>query len=205
MNPFFEPLNRRRHYTNSPRTWIPGELVTASMMNGLRDLFLEIEAGTAKFTVAQFLGKTTSDLTSLESTTDHGKIAFDKTLDKMMFSINGGDYAPFATYPEGVFDLTDGSTPALDASKAKVFRLSAGGDRTIGIPTNPLPGQPMIIRHLASGAARTLALNTGTGGFRFGTDITGLTQTASGKVDYIGTVYDATANKHDVVAYAKGY
>jgi hypothetical protein len=101
--------------------------------------------------------------------------------------------------------LTDGATPALDASLGTIFRLSAGGDRTIAVPTNPTSGQKIVIQHYASGGARTLALNSGTGGFRFGTDITALTATASGKTDYIGAIYNATDNKWDVVAVSKGY
>lgn len=101
--------------------------------------------------------------------------------------------------------LTDGATPALDASLGCTFRLAAAGDRTIAVPTNPTPSQKIVIEHFASGGARTLALNSGAGGFRFGTDITALTQTASGKTDYIGAIYNDTDTKWDVVAYVKGY
>lgn len=101
--------------------------------------------------------------------------------------------------------LTDGATPALDASLGTVFRLAAGGDRTIGVPTNPTAGQKIVIQHYASGAARTLALNSGAGGFRFGSDITALSQTASGKTDYIGAIYNDTDSKWDVVAFTKGF
>jgi hypothetical protein len=45
---FYEPLTRHRHYTTAPRTWTPGEVVNASMMNSIRALFVEIEAGTAR-------------------------------------------------------------------------------------------------------------------------------------------------------------
>lgn len=45
MNAWAEPLTRRRRYTTAPRTWVPGELVTAGMMNSIRDCFLDIEAG----------------------------------------------------------------------------------------------------------------------------------------------------------------
>lgn len=107
--------------------------------------------------------------------------------------------------PPTVVALADGATPALDASLGNVFTLSAAGNRTIAIPSNPTAGQKIIIRHLASGAARTLALNTGAGGFRFGTDIAALTQTDSGKIDYIGAIYNSTDSKWDVVAYSKGY
>ncbi len=101
--------------------------------------------------------------------------------------------------------LSDGATPALDASLGTVFFLSAGGDRTIAVPTNPVSGQKIVIRHLASGGARTLALNSGAGGFRFGSDIAALTQTASGKIDYIGCIYNLADTKWDVVAVIKGF
>ena len=105
----------------------------------------------------------------------------------------------------GVVTLTDGATPALDAALGSTFRLSAGGDRTIAVPSNPTNGQKIIIQHYANGGARTLALNTGAGGFRFGTDITGLTATTSGKTDYIGAIYNGTDSKWDVIAYTKGF
>lgn len=103
------------------------------------------------------------------------------------------------------FTLTDGATVALDASQGGSFRLSAGGNRTISAPTNPKQGQVIIIQHFASGGARTLSLNTGSGGFRFGTDITGLTATTSGKTDYISARYNLTDDKWDVIGYVKGY
>lgn len=101
--------------------------------------------------------------------------------------------------------LSDGATPALDASLGSVFRLSAAGDRTIAIPTNAVAGKKIIIEHYASGGARTLALNTGAGGFRFGSDIAALTQTASGKTDYIGAIYNGTDSFWDIVAYVKSF
>lgn len=101
--------------------------------------------------------------------------------------------------------LTDGATPALDASLGQTFRLSAAGNRTIAVPTNPTDGQVIEIEHLASGGARTLALNTGTGGFKFGTDITALTATSSGLVDIIQCRYNTTANKWWVTGYVKGF
>lgn len=104
-----------------------------------------------------------------------------------------------------VSTLTDGATPALDASLGDVYVLVAEGDRTIAVPSNATSGQKIIIRHNASGGARTLALNTGAGGFRFGSDITALSQTASGKTDYIGCIYNSTDSFWDVVSYVKGF
>lgn len=105
----------------------------------------------------------------------------------------------------GVVALVDGSTPALDASLGNTFTLSTTTTPTIAVPSNPVSGQKIVIQFLASGGARTLALNTGAGGFRFGTDITALTSTTSGKTDYIGCIYNAGASFWDVVAYVKGF
>lgn len=110
-----------------------------------------------------------------------------------------------ASFSPAVTTLTDGATPALDASTGNVFKLTAAGNRTIAIPTNATTGQKIVIAHTASAADRTLALNTGASGFRFGTDITALTATTSGKTDYIGCIWNSTDSKWDVVAYVKGY
>ena len=102
--------------------------------------------------------------------------------------------------------LDDVASVALDASAGKTFRLIATGNRTIAIPTNPTTGRGIVIAHTASGAARTLSLTTGsTGAFKFGSDITALTETASGTTDYIGCIYDSTNSRWNVISYAKGY
>jgi hypothetical protein len=110
-----------------------------------------------------------------------------------------------SVFASAVVTLTDGATVALDASLGEYFRLSASGDRTLAAPTNPKDGQGITIEHLASGAARTLALNVGTGGFLLGTTITALTQTELGKRDFIRAIYNSTLNKWLVVGYSKGF
>lgn len=106
----------------------------------------------------------------------------------------------------GVSVLSDAVTVTLDASTpATLFTLAAAGDRTLAVPTNPTAGRRIIIRHLASGGARTLTLTTSAGGFHFGTDVTGLTQTASGKYDYIGAAWNEASSLWDVLGYVKGY
>lgn len=126
------------------------------------------------------------------------KTAVDAKFDKA-----GGTFS--AAIADKVSALSDGATPALDASLGNIFTLSAAGNRTIAVPSNPATGQKIIIRHYASGGARTLALNTGAGGFRFGSDIAALTETVSGKTDYIGCVWNDAASFWDVVAYIKGF
>ncbi len=105
-----------------------------------------------------------------------------------------------------VVSLADGAGSVIDAATGNIFTQVATADRTLGTPTNPTNGQKIIIRFTASGAARTLTLPVaGNGDFNFGSDITALTLTASGKVDIIGCIYDSTAQRWHIVAYAKGY
>ena len=103
--------------------------------------------------------------------------------------------------------LTDAANVTLDALAGDVFYLSAGGNRTLLAPTNPVDGRAIIIRHYANGGARTLTLTTGSAGaFRFGTDVTtALSVTDSGAMDYIGCIYNGVDARWDVVAYSKGY
>jgi len=120
--------------------------------------------------------------------------------------VNGNQVNPKVALCENPFTLTDGASVALDASKGNVFDLVAAGNRTISAPTNATDGQKIVIRHNASGGARTLSLTTGSAGaFRFGTDITALTATTSGLTDYIGAIYNGAASRWDVVSYVKGY
>lgn len=100
--------------------------------------------------------------------------------------------------------VSDGAGAVIDASLGNYFTWSASADRTAGTTTNPTTGQKMIIAFTASGGARTLTLPTATtGDFIFGSDITALSQTASGKTDLIGCIYNGT--RWQVVAYTKGF
>lgn len=105
--------------------------------------------------------------------------------------------------------LTDAANVTLDSTLGNTFKLTAAGNRQIDAPTNkPASGfvQKIVIAHEASGADRTLTLQTGVaGGFRFGTSITALTATTNGLVDYIGCIYNDADDRWDVVSYVKGF
>jgi len=103
--------------------------------------------------------------------------------------------------------LTDGATVNLDASVGRVFKLSAGGNRTLAAPTGAqFDGQEIVIAHTASGGSRTLTLTTGSSGaFAFGTTITALSATTSGATDYITCIYNSTAARWHVTQYVKGF
>lgn len=135
--------------------------------------------------------------------TTNNRVGVNNSAPAQALTVNGTTQSTRVT--TSVVTLTDGATVALDASAGSVFKLSAGGNRTILAPTNAVDGQKIVIKHFASGSAWTLSLTTGAGGFAFGDDITGLTATTSGKSDYIGCIYDATASRWYVVGCVKGY
>lgn len=106
-----------------------------------------------------------------------------------------------------IVTLTDAATIATDVSLSNHFRVTLAGNRTLGVPTNPYDGQKITweIIQDATGS-RTLTLASGTGGFAFGTDITGITlTTTASKRDFLGAIYNATAQRWYVVAFTKGF
>lgn len=105
-----------------------------------------------------------------------------------------------------VVTLVDGANVSLDPSQGDIFTLTATGNRTILAPASCVSGKRITIRHTASGGARTLTLTTGSAGaFRFGTDISALSATDSGKTDYISAICNGADNRFDVIAVTKGY
>lgn len=104
--------------------------------------------------------------------------------------------------------LTDASTIATDASLGVYFRVTLGGNRTLGIPTNPADGQTILYEFVQDGTgSRTLTLTTsGTGCFAFGTDIASITlTTTASKRDFMICKYNSTLAKWVVLGFVKGY
>lgn len=104
-------------------------------------------------------------------------------------------------------NLTDAATIATNAALGNHFRVTLAGNRTLGAPTNPTDGQKVIWEITQDGTgSRTLALASGAGGFAFGTDITSITlTTTASKKDFLGAIYNSTANRWYVVAFTKGF
>lgn len=100
--------------------------------------------------------------------------------------------------------LTDAPTIATDASLGNLFRVTLGGNRTLGNPTNPIDGQKVIWELIQDATgSRTIALGSN---FTLGTDITSTTlTTTANKRDFLGAVYNATTGKWYVIAFTKGY
>jgi hypothetical protein len=100
--------------------------------------------------------------------------------------------------------LTDAATIATNASLGNYFRVTLGGNRTLGNPTNPTDGQKIMWELIQDGTGtRTITLDTA---FALGTDITAVTlTTTASKRDFLGAVYNSTSSKWYVIAFTKGY
>jgi len=122
-----------------------------------------------------------------------------------------GVITPPYVYTYEIISLVEADPVTVDCDAShmdgtKWFQLAANANRVIAQTTNAKAGMRMIIAHLAVGADRTLSLTPGAGGgFRFGSDITGLTPTVNGKTDFIGSIYNSASGVWEVVAYMKGY
>lgn len=192
--------------TTKPNTFSSGQVISSSLINANYDaIYNDYNGSITNVNCSATMGLVDTKLAQITTAAKVSGAAI-----TLLTSVpSGAGILPTANLPvlntNTVSVLTDGATPALDASLGNTFTLSAAGDRTIAVPTNAVNGQKIVIRHLASGGARTLALNSGAGGFSFGTDVTALTQTVSGKYDYIGAIYNSTSSLWNVVAYSKGY
>lgn len=99
--------------------------------------------------------------------------------------------------------LTGTGTVTPDASTAGAFTMIVSGNVTLNGPSNPTNLQKVIFRIL-NDASHTVTLATGSGNFRFGTDIPSYTNSVS-LTDYIGAIYNSTAVRWDVVSVNQGF
>lgn len=100
--------------------------------------------------------------------------------------------------------LTDAATVATDASLGDHFRVTLGGNRTLGNPTNAVDGQRLLWEIIQDGTgSRTITLDTK---FALGTDLTAVTlTTTASKRDFLGAFYNSATDKFYVTAFVKGY
>lgn len=97
-------------------------------------------------------------------------------------------------FVDSIVGLTDAATVATDAAAGKTFTVTLGGNRTLGVPTNPADGMTRTwrFRQDATGT-RTITLASGTGGFVLGSQIANTTlNTAANKVGYMTAIYDSS-------------
>lgn len=113
-------------------------------------------------------------------------------------------YVDARAFPLASVALTDATTIATDASLGNYFRVTLGGNRTLGNPTNMVDGQKCIWELIQDGTgSRTITLGSA---FALGTDISAVTlTTTASKRDFLGAIYNSTATKWYVIAFVKGY
>lgn len=140
-------------------------------------------------------------LSNVDNTSDAGKpisTATQTALDGKSPSTHNHVTGP------AVVTLTDASTIATDASLASHFRVTLGGDRTLGNPTNPTDGQ-RVIWEIIQDSTGNRALTLGSK-FALGSDIDAFEVSVdANERDFMGAIYNSTADKWYVVALIRGY
>jgi hypothetical protein len=172
----------------------------ATLDSGTKVPIAQIPTGTTSTTVS--LGDHNHALSSLTGVSLTSPVA------QQILGYNGTNWVNAKRIALPPVTLTDAATIATDASLGNHFRVTLGGNRTLGAPTNPVDGQKAIWEVIQDATgSRTLTLTTGSNGaFAYGTDITGITlTTTASKRDFIGAVYNSTAQRWYVIAYMKGY
>jgi hypothetical protein len=99
-----------------------------------------------------------------------------------------------SAWAPAVVALTDAATIAVNAALGNVFRVTLGGNRTLGAPTNPVDGQEVNFEITQDGTgSRTLAYASA---YEFSTTIASPTlSTAAGDVDMLSFRYSAVNSK----------
>lgn len=103
-----------------------------------------------------------------------------------------------------VVNLTDAATIVVDASSGNDFRVTIAGNRTMGIPANPVNGQQIIFQVTqGSGGPFTLTWDSGYE-FSSGLPQPGLSTTA-GQTDLLGFIYNAAKDIWLLAAFVNGF
>jgi hypothetical protein len=111
-------------------------------------------------------------------------------------SMAAGSPAEAATVVESsaiapdVVALSDGATISVDASLGNDFRLTLGGNHTMGKPSNPANGQ-QIVFHITQGAGGGFALSWDTAAYEFPAVPQPNPSTIAGQTDLFCFVYSA--------------
>jgi len=100
--------------------------------------------------------------------------------------------------------LTDAATIATDAALGNNFRVTLGGNRTLGSPTNPNNGQRITWEFIQDATgSRTLTLVST---FGLGTDVPAVVlSTTAGRRDYLTAIYNSTVPRWSVIDFKRGY
>lgn len=103
-----------------------------------------------------------------------------------------------------VVTLTDAATISVNASQGNIFRVTLGGNRTLGNPTSATDGQILQFEIKQDGTGgRTISFDTK---YRFSADLTQPTlSTGANKLDRLLFIYRSGDDKFDCLAVNKGF
>jgi len=100
--------------------------------------------------------------------------------------------------------LPDAATIAVDASMGNDFRVTIGGNRAMGDPSNPVDGQKMVVQ-ITQGNGGPFAITWGSS-YEFSV---GLPQpvlsTEAGQTDLLAFIYNAAKNRWLLAAFVNGF
>jgi hypothetical protein len=105
-----------------------------------------------------------------------------------------------------VVALTDAATIKVDASQGNDFRVTLGGARTMGEPSNPVDGQSITFELVQDGTgSRTVTWTSGAGGYSFGSGSAPTLSTAAGTRDLVAFRYSASKGEWLALGSALGF
>jgi hypothetical protein len=103
-----------------------------------------------------------------------------------------------------VVQLTDAATIAVDASAGNDFRVTIGGNRTMGTPANPTNGEQVIFQ-ITQGTGAPFTI-TWASGYQFSAALPQPTlSTTAGQTDLLGFVYNSTIGAWLFAAFLNGF
>ncbi len=103
-----------------------------------------------------------------------------------------------------VVNLTDAATIAVDASLGNDFRVTIGGNRTMGTPANAANGQQIIFQ-VTQGSGAPFTLNWATG-YEFSAELPQPSlSTTAGETDLLGLIYNAAKGTWLLAAFLNGF
>jgi hypothetical protein len=90
-----------------------------------------------------------------------------------------------------VVSLTDAATITVNAALGNDFRVTLGGNRTMGAPSNAADGQSVTFELIqpSSGGPYTVTWASGAGGYSFGSGTAPVLSTAAGATDLVAFRY----------------
>ena len=113
-------------------------------------------------------------------------------------TVESGALAP------AVVHLTDAAAIAVDASLGNDFRVTIGGNRTMGNPANPANGQQIIFQ-VTQGSSGSFTLTWGSA-YEFSGNLPQPTlSTAAGETDLLGFIYNQSTGTWLFAAFVNGF